>query len=233
MPHVFTLSGAICWVGKQAQLNTNPVSLGEGWQLITQAHHWMTHWTLGDLGCTCSIPPAWAPFLFCNLDQSLWAARPSTPVEWWGRPKHDPRTIIPGNEAKHYRKTKAKGDENYGQTQPCHLHPHQITGSRVIEVQHQLSSSASSRSDRSGIFQAFTPRLTMHCRESRDPHENQPTSFQGWGEERHCHLPKLALGLNSASLCWDAKTTPFFPMLYVLYKVTQVSWWGVQGQMSL
>ena len=33
----FMLSGAIGWVDKQAQLNTNPVSLGEGQQLIIQA----------------------------------------------------------------------------------------------------------------------------------------------------------------------------------------------------
>ena len=34
---MFTLSGAIGWVGKQAQLSAKPVSLGEGWQLIAQA----------------------------------------------------------------------------------------------------------------------------------------------------------------------------------------------------
>ena len=33
----FTLSGAISWVGKQAQLSAIPVSLGDAWQLITQA----------------------------------------------------------------------------------------------------------------------------------------------------------------------------------------------------
>ena len=33
----FMLSGAISWVGKQAQLSANLVSLGEGWQLIAQA----------------------------------------------------------------------------------------------------------------------------------------------------------------------------------------------------
>ena len=33
----FMLLGAISWVGKQAQLSANPVSLGEGWQLITKA----------------------------------------------------------------------------------------------------------------------------------------------------------------------------------------------------
>ena len=34
---MFTLLGAISWVGKQAQLIANQVSLGEGWQLIAQA----------------------------------------------------------------------------------------------------------------------------------------------------------------------------------------------------
>ena len=33
----FKLSGIIAWVGKQAQLNAKPISLGEGRQLITQA----------------------------------------------------------------------------------------------------------------------------------------------------------------------------------------------------
>ena len=33
----FTLSGAISWVSKQAQLSANAVSLQEDWQLITQA----------------------------------------------------------------------------------------------------------------------------------------------------------------------------------------------------
>ena len=34
---VFTLSGVVAWVGKQAELNAKPESLGEGQQLITQA----------------------------------------------------------------------------------------------------------------------------------------------------------------------------------------------------
>ena len=33
---MFTLSGAIGWVGKQAQLNANAVILWEGWQIIAQ-----------------------------------------------------------------------------------------------------------------------------------------------------------------------------------------------------
>ena len=34
---MFTSSGALSWVGKQAQLNANALSLWEGWHLITQA----------------------------------------------------------------------------------------------------------------------------------------------------------------------------------------------------
>ena len=61
----FTLSGIIAWVGKQAQLSAKLVSLGDGWQLITQAI------TNGHIeprgpGCPCSIPPVSMPFNFCN-----------------------------------------------------------------------------------------------------------------------------------------------------------------------
>ena len=34
---MFTLPGAITWVGKQAQLNANALSLQEGQQMIAQA----------------------------------------------------------------------------------------------------------------------------------------------------------------------------------------------------
>ena len=34
---MFMLSGALSWVGKQAQLNANALSLWEGWSLIAQA----------------------------------------------------------------------------------------------------------------------------------------------------------------------------------------------------
>ena len=62
---MFTLSGAIGWIGKQAQLSANPVSLGEGQQMITQAI------TKGCIeprgpGHPCSIPPVSTPFNFSN-----------------------------------------------------------------------------------------------------------------------------------------------------------------------
>ena len=66
----FTLSGAISWVGKQAQLSAKPVSLGDSWQLIAQAI------TKGHIkprgpGHLHSIPPASTPFNFYNQDSSL------------------------------------------------------------------------------------------------------------------------------------------------------------------
>ena len=67
----FLLSGAISWVGKQAELSANPVSLGEGWQLITQA---ITKGCIKQRGPghLHSIPPASTPFNFSNQDLSPW-----------------------------------------------------------------------------------------------------------------------------------------------------------------
>ena len=44
------------------------------------------------------------------------------------------------NEAEHYKKAeiKARGNDNYGLPHPHHLHPCQIMGLRVTEVQCQL-----------------------------------------------------------------------------------------------
>ena len=55
------LSGVISWVGKQAQLNANVVSLGKGQQLIAQA---ITEWHIEPRGprCPCLIPPVSPPF---------------------------------------------------------------------------------------------------------------------------------------------------------------------------
>ena len=76
----FTLSGPICWVGKQALLSANLVSLGEGWQLITQAITKRCTEPRGP-GCPHSIPPASTPFNFSNEGWSLQAAGPSAPTE--------------------------------------------------------------------------------------------------------------------------------------------------------
>ena len=66
---IFTLSGAIAWIGKQAQLSAKLVNLGDGQQLIAQA---ITegHIELRGLGCPHSIPPASTPFSFHNQESS-------------------------------------------------------------------------------------------------------------------------------------------------------------------
>ena len=64
---MFILSAAISWVGKQAQLNTNALSLWEGRQMIAQA---ITKWCIKARGPGChhSFLPASQPFRFHSLD---------------------------------------------------------------------------------------------------------------------------------------------------------------------
>ena len=61
----FTLCEVIIWVGKQSQLETKPVSLGDGWQLIAQA---ITegHIEHSGPGYPCSTTPVSTSFNFCN-----------------------------------------------------------------------------------------------------------------------------------------------------------------------
>ena len=83
---VFMLSGAIGWVGKQAQLNANLISLGEGWQLITQA---ITKWCIKPRGPRHphSILSASSSFNFHNQDLSPWPTRLPTADEQWEVPR--------------------------------------------------------------------------------------------------------------------------------------------------
>ena len=71
---MFSLSGAISWVGKQVQLNANALSLHEGQWLIAQA---TTKWCVevSGLGHPHSHLPAFLPFRFCNQDGSPHEAR--------------------------------------------------------------------------------------------------------------------------------------------------------------
>ena len=86
----FMLSEAIGWVDKQAHFNANPVSLGEGWKLITQA---IAKWCIEPRGPRHphSILPVSLPFNFCNQDQSPQTARHKNATEWWEVPRHNSR----------------------------------------------------------------------------------------------------------------------------------------------
>ena len=70
---MFTLSGVISWVGKQAQLSVKPVSLGDGWQLIAQAVT-KGHIKPRGTGHPHSVPPISTLFNFYNQDSSLQTA---------------------------------------------------------------------------------------------------------------------------------------------------------------
>ena len=87
----FTLSGAISSVGNQAQLNTNAVSLWEGWQKIVQA---ITKWWAEARrpGHPSTYLPAFLPFSFCNQDEPLQEERPQSADECMEEPRHTHHT---------------------------------------------------------------------------------------------------------------------------------------------
>ena len=87
---MFILLGAIGWVDKQAHLNANPVSLGEGWWLITQA---ITKWYIKSRGPghPQSIQPVSLPFNFGNKDQSPQTAKHKNAAEQWEVTRCDSR----------------------------------------------------------------------------------------------------------------------------------------------
>ena len=66
---MFTLSGVIAWVGKQAQLSVKPISISDGRWLIAQAIT-KGHIELRGHGHPQSIPPPSMPFNFHNQDMS-------------------------------------------------------------------------------------------------------------------------------------------------------------------
>ena len=93
MSTMFTLSGAISWVVKQAQLNANAVSLWEGWQMIAQA---ITKWQIEARGPghPCTHLPAFPCHSVFAMRMGLyWKQGPR--VHWWAcmeEPRHTHQT---------------------------------------------------------------------------------------------------------------------------------------------
>ena len=73
----------------QFGLVVNPASLGNGWQLITQAIA-EGHIEPRGPSCVCSIPPALTPFNFHNQDLSPRPANIPVVAEWWEVLRHSP-----------------------------------------------------------------------------------------------------------------------------------------------
>ena len=83
---IFTLSGAISWVGKQAQLSAKSVSLDDGQQLITQAII-KRHIKPRGPGHPISILPVSTPFNFHNQDLPMQIANLPAAADWWEVPR--------------------------------------------------------------------------------------------------------------------------------------------------
>ena len=135
---MFMLSGSISWVGKQAQFNANTLSLWEGWWVIVQAITKQCADARGP-GGPCTHLPAFLPFRFCDKMNPHQRRGSWVPMNEWRSQ---------GILIMHHIMTKdgypneagiADGcEETYGLPHPCHLHPHQIAGLRMIEALCQL-----------------------------------------------------------------------------------------------
>ena len=146
----FMLSGAISWVGNQAQLNTNAVSLQEGQQLITQT---ITEQCIEARGSRCpqSLPTVSPPFSFCNQDESPWGVRLPTAAEWLEVP-------MCNHQVSYHEKGQAlqcSWDHSYRQWDPVATltpSPSPSPDCRLESDRNSVSASlsVSSRSDRSG-----------------------------------------------------------------------------------
>ena len=84
---LFTLSGALSWIGKQAQLNTNALCLQEHWWLIAQAITEQCAEARGP-GCPHSCLPAPLPFRFHSYDRPPWEERLQSADEHREEPRH-------------------------------------------------------------------------------------------------------------------------------------------------
>ena len=134
----FTPSGAISWIGKQAQLNTNAVSLWEGWQMIVQA---ITKWwsETRDLAVPILTYLQSCHSVFIIM-MGLYRKRGHAAlVNAWRSLGiligcHNMAKAGPHNTAR----ITVRGSETHGLHWPHHLHLHWITGLRVTEVQCQL-----------------------------------------------------------------------------------------------
>ena len=219
---MFTLSGAISWVSKQAQLNASAVSLSDGWQLIAQA---ITKWCIKAKGP--GHPhlhlPALPLFSFCNEDESSWEERLLSADKHWEVLRH--ALWVPHHGDVHLKKagTATSSNKNSGLLQPQHLHLHQTMGLRVMEVQCQLppqyhrgpidqgAPGISTVADTTGNLEVTWKLI---CPSSRIRTRRMPSPTKVGIEIQWCIIKQ------------GAGTTPSFPTWFAPYRVTWGSWWG-------
>ena len=88
---MFILSGAISWVGKQAQLNANVISLWKCWWMIAQVITKQYIEARGP-GHPCLYLPVLPPFSFCNQDRSPQDKRLQSANECMEESRHSHQT---------------------------------------------------------------------------------------------------------------------------------------------
>ena len=227
---MFTLSGAISWVGKEAQFNANAVSHWEGQWLIAQA---ITEWCIEARGPRhlCFILPASPLFSFHNQDEPPWEVRLPTAEEWLAVPRCNHWVLY----------------HEWGQAlQCCQDHGHRqwdpwaaLTPSPSPSLDHRLesdrssvstSSSVSSRSNRSGgsrhwhygyaarrpevTWKSICPSLRMKTRRTLSP-------------------IKVGIGIWWCIIKLGAKIVPSSPMSSAPYRATQGELVRSSGLISL
>ena len=209
---MFTLTGAISLVGKQAQLYVNALTLQEGQWLIAQAN---TKWCVEARGpgCPCTCPPALLPLGFVAK---------MGPYQRWGSqvPMNACRSlgiltrchIMTGAMHHNGDRTAVRGGRTYGLPCPCHLHLDWIMGLRVTRVQHQLlhqchpgligleAPDVHTMADTTGNLEAIWKST---CQTSRTRTQKMPS------------LIKVGIGLDSVSLHWVPGLHPS-PLCYPL-----------------
>ena len=206
---MFILLGGISWVGKQAQLNANALSLQEGWWLIAQA---ITEWHVKARGpgCPCLYPPVLPPFQFHNHDGPPSQERPLSADKWVDKFGPTCQTSV----------------HDWWQAPQCGWDCSQMWCD-AIPITFTFTESWVQEWQQFNVN--FLIRVIMFWQITRlqactlwpmpqgagGPYENQSASLQGWGEKGCHHLSKLALGFDGVSLCWVLRLHPS-PLHYLL-----------------
>ena len=187
---MFTLSGAISWVGKQAQLSANTLSLLEGQQLIAQA---ITKWCIEARGPghANSHLPALLPFRFCNQDGLLQEERLHRTNECMVEPRHAHQT------SRHEQGWVPQCGKDHGQMQwdpwaALTQKPSLDCGFESDRSSMSTSSSVSSRFDRSG-----GSRCMHHGQCSREPGGYMKMNLQVFKDKDKKDA------ITYQSWCWD------------------------------
>ena len=226
----FMLSGAISWVGKQAQLNTNAISLLEGQWLITQA---IIEWCIEARGPRHphSLPPASPPFSFCKQDESPWGVKLPTATELLEVPRcthlasyHEWGWALQCSWDCGHRWWNPWAAPTLSPS-PSPDHGFESDGSSV-----STSSSVSSRSDRSGGL--GHQYCGQHHWEPRGHVKINLLIFKDENKKGTVTI-KVGIGISWCIIKLDAEIAPSSPMSSTPYRATQRSWWGAWPPISL